>query len=52
MKQLFLSLIAIIIIQTSYSQSESILKIGLVADPQYANNPTAGKRYYSESYGN
>lgn len=49
MKQLFLSLIAIIIIQTSYSQSESILKIGLVADPQYANNPTAGKRYYSES---
>ena len=49
MKQLFLSLITIIIIQTSYSQSESILKIGLVADPQYANNPTAGKRYYSES---
>ena len=49
MKQLFLSLIAIIIIQTSYSQSESILKIGLVADPQYANNPTTGKRYYSES---
>lgn len=49
MKQLLLSLIAIVIIQTSYSQTESILRIGLVADPQYADKPTAGKRYYRES---
>jgi len=49
MKQLLLSLIAIIIIQTSYAQTESILRIGLVADPQYADNPVAGKRYYRES---
>jgi len=32
----------------SYSQ-EPILKIGLVADPQYANKPTNGIRYYKES---
>jgi manganese-dependent ADP-ribose/CDP-alcohol diphosphatase len=49
MKQLVLSLITIIIIQASCSQSESDLRIGLVADPQYADNPTAGKRYYRES---
>jgi len=49
MKQLLLSLITIIIIQTSCSQSEPILKIGLVADPQYADNPAAGKRHYRES---
>ena len=49
MKQLVLSLITIIIIQASCSQSETILRIGLVADPQYADNPTAGKRYYRES---
>ena len=28
---------------------EPLLKIGLVADPQYANQPTRGKRYYKES---
>lgn len=49
MKQLLLSLITILIIQASCSESESVLKIGLVADPQYANNPTAGKRHYRES---
>ena len=49
MKQLFLSLIALLIIQSSYSQAEPVLKIGLVADPQYADKPTAGKRYYRES---
>lgn len=49
MKQLLLSLITIIIIQTSYSQTEAELRIGLVADPQYADNPAAGKRYYRES---
>jgi manganese-dependent ADP-ribose/CDP-alcohol diphosphatase len=49
MKQILLSLVAIIIIQTSYSQTDPILKIGLVADPQYADNPAAGKRHYRES---
>jgi len=49
MKQLILSLITIIILQTSYSQTGPMLSIGLVADPQYADNPAAGKRYYRES---
>jgi len=49
MKHLFFSLITIILFQTSYSQTEPILKIGLIADPQYANKPTAGSRYYKES---
>lgn len=49
MKQILLSLLTILIIQASYSQSASILKIGLVADPQYADKPTAGKRHYRES---
>lgn len=49
MKRLFFSLLAFILFLTSCSQTEPILKIGLVADPQYANKPTAGKRYYQES---
>ncbi|MFA9407183.1 MAG: hypothetical protein ACERKX_15350, partial [Anaerolineales bacterium] len=49
MKQLLLSLVTIIFLQTSYSQTEPILRVGLVADPQYADNPVAGKRYYRES---
>jgi manganese-dependent ADP-ribose/CDP-alcohol diphosphatase len=49
MKHLFTSLLAILIIQGSYSQEEPILKIGLVADPQYADQSVAGKRYYRES---
>lgn len=31
------------------SKTGPTLKIGLVADPQYADKPTAGKRYYRES---
>ena len=49
MKYLIFLLIAIIIIQTSYCQTEPTLKIGLVADPQYADKPAKGKRYYKES---
>ena len=49
MKQLLLSLITILIIQSTHAQTESILKVGLVADPQYADKPTAGKRQYRES---
>ena len=33
----------------SYSNKEPFLKVGLVADPQYANQPPAGKRNYRES---
>ncbi len=33
----------------SCSQSKPILKIGLVADPQYEDKNTAGKRHYRES---
>ncbi|HEC44282.1 MAG TPA: hypothetical protein ENI20_15780 [Bacteroides sp.] len=49
MKYLFLLLILIIIIQSSSSQTEPTLKIGLVADPQYADKPANGERYYKES---
>jgi predicted MPP superfamily phosphohydrolase len=49
MKHLLTPLLAILIIQVSYSQEEPILKIGLVADPQYADKPLSGKRYYRES---
>ena len=49
MKHLFFLLITMIIILSSCSQREPILKIGLVADPQYADKPTLGKRYYRES---
>ncbi len=49
MKHLFISLLTVLIIQVSYSQKEPILKIGLVADPQYADKPAAGKRHYRES---
>ena len=31
------------------SINDPFMKIGLVADPQYANKQTVGKRYYSES---
>ncbi len=30
-------------------QTEPILKIGLIADPQYQDLPTSGERYYGES---
>ena len=42
-------LVAIVLILASCSSTEPMLKIGLVADPQYANKPTVGKRYYAES---
>ena len=49
MKQLYYALIAIVILTCSCSQDEPVFKIGLVADPQYANKPAAGNRYYKES---
>lgn len=45
----WLVLTTILIALSSCSKTEPILKIGLVADPQYADKPTKGKRYYSES---
>lgn len=49
MKHLFLFLSSLILLLNSCADTEPILKIGLVADPQYANKPAAGTRYYKES---
>lgn len=49
MKQLVFSLIAILLLQVSCQQTEPVLTIGLVADPQYADKPPSGTRYYRES---
>jgi len=49
MKNLFFLLTMGLVIVSSCSEKEPILKIGLVADPQYANKPAKGKRYYRES---
>jgi len=49
MKNFLFFLITILTVLSSCSKTEPVLKIGLVADPQYANKPTAGKRNYRES---
>ncbi len=49
MRHLLLALFTILSLQASFSQEKPVLKIGLVADPQYADKPLAGKRYYRES---
>lgn len=49
MKYPLLFLSAILLVLNSCTNTEPILKIGLVADPQYADKPTAGTRYYRES---
>ncbi|MHA7110961.1 metallophosphoesterase [Sunxiuqinia elliptica] len=49
MKDFSFYLISVLILLSSCSKKETVLKIGLIADPQYANKPTAGKRYYRES---
>jgi hypothetical protein len=49
MKNFFFFIITILIVLSSCSKTEAILKIGLVADPQYADKPTVGKRHYRES---
>lgn len=49
MKNHFFLLFTVLILLSSCLKKEPILKIGLVADPQYANKPTTGKRYYRES---
>lgn len=45
----FVYLATLLIVLISCSDSGPVIKIGLVADPQYADQPTAGKRYYRES---
>lgn len=49
MKYLLLFLSTTLLVLNSCSNNEPILRIGLVADPQYADQPTAGTRYYKES---
>lgn len=49
MKHLLFFLSTLLVGMSSCSQTEPILKIGLVADPQYADKPAAGTRYYRES---
>ncbi|HKJ80353.1 MAG TPA: metallophosphoesterase [Prolixibacteraceae bacterium] len=49
MRKLFFLLITALLLLSSCSKKEPILKIGLVADPQYANKPSVGERYYRES---
>jgi hypothetical protein len=39
----------VLITHGSYSQSEPILRIGLIADPQYSDKPVQNKRHYGES---
>jgi len=45
----WLVLLVLFFIISSCSKTETVLKIGLVADPQYADIPIKGKRYYRES---
>lgn len=49
MKYLAYSIITVFLLLSACSKTEPILKVGLVADAQYADQPTAGKRYYRES---
>lgn len=49
MKYYSVFLSTLLIVLSSCTNSDPILKIGLVADPQYADKPTAGSRHYRES---
>jgi hypothetical protein len=49
MKYYLLFLFTLLMVLSSCSHTEPILKIGLVADPQYADKPVAGTRHYRES---
>jgi manganese-dependent ADP-ribose/CDP-alcohol diphosphatase len=49
MRHFISSLIIIVSVLSSCSRTEPVLKIGLVADPQYADKPAAGNRYYRAS---
>ncbi len=49
MKKHFFSLIPLFILLGSCAKKEPYLKVGLIADPQYAEKPTSSKRHYSET---
>ncbi len=49
MKNSVITSILMILVLSLYSQSKPILKVGLIADPQYKNAPASGERYYGES---
>ena len=49
MRKYFTVLIVFILFTCSCSNDKPVLKIGLVADPQYAEQPNWGNRHYSES---
>ena len=49
MKRPFILLISIILLLNSCAQTEPILMIGLIADPQYQDAPSSGERQYRES---
>ncbi len=49
MKHSSILLISIVLLVSSCSQNEPILKIGLIADPQYQDAPSSGEREYRES---
>ena len=49
MNQLLFSLVTLLFLHAPCMQTEPVLKIGLVADPQYADKPPSGTRYYRES---
>ncbi|WP_020529281.1 metallophosphoesterase [Flexithrix dorotheae] len=48
-KNLLLFLFSIQVLLSACSKPAPVLKIGLVADPQYADQPTKGNRFYKES---
>ena len=52
MKKHLLILITLKLILGSCSNKEPFLKVGLVADPQYANQPPSGKRNVERASGN
>src|SRR5210317_1223682 len=49
MKFIFKLLIVFLIGSCTLNQDKPVLKIGLVADPQFEDRNTAGKRHYRES---
>lgn len=49
MKRLYFFLFTLLLFQAGYSQSDPILKIGLVADPQYADKSSTESRSYRQS---
>ena len=49
MKNNLFLLISTLILLGSCSKKQPYLKVGLIADPQYANKSTSGKRHYKET---